>query len=555
MSASFYNDRQKVQIDLEKVIETDETFGIGGDRTVTFGLYAAEELKASDGSVIPVDGLIEIIQFSTSGVGSFTADVPFGSYYVKELQSAGPEYLPNNEKYPVVFEYQGQDVAKVEIKVNDGTAILNELLYGSVKGHKIDEFNNSVGGAVIGLFRPDETEFTRENALMVDTSDASGAFSFENVVYGHWIIAEIEQPEGFILTLEVHHIYVDSDGEVIEIVMENEHIKGNVLLTKLDEDYPENKLTGAVFNIHEDTNGNGEFDEEDVFVNALEETEPGIYELKNLIYGRYLIFESVAPEGFEKDENIYFFEIKNNGETVVIENEAGVGFLNKAQRGSLVISKNSEDGILEGFEFVVEGVDFLGNEYSETFVTDAEGKISISIRPGTYEVFEKDDPDNVRYVMPDAQTVEIKANEELGLEFANILKKGSIEFRKVDKATGKPLAGVSFAIYDTNENMIAEGKTNSDGIVRFDGLVYGSYLWQETATVDGYIAQPGFHEFGITEHEQLITVTVENEPVPDIPKTGDNSNLPLWFGLLTLSGGSLAGLLILNKKRKSKVNG
>ena len=235
VSASFYNDRQKVQIDLEKVIETDETFGIGGDRTVTFGLYAAEELKASDGSVIPVDGLIEIIQFSTSGVGSFTADVPFGSYYVKELQSAGPEYLPNNEKYPVVFEYQGQDVAKVEIKVNDGTSILNELLYGSVKGHKIDEFNNSVGGAVIGLFRPDETEFTRENALMVDTSDASGAFSFENVVYGHWIIAEIEQPEGFILTLEVHHIYVDSDGEVIEIVMENEHIKGNVLLTKLDD--------------------------------------------------------------------------------------------------------------------------------------------------------------------------------------------------------------------------------------------------------------------------------------------------------------------------------
>ena len=134
VAASFYNDRQKVQISLEKVIETDETFGIGGDRTVSFGLYAAEEIKASDGSVIPVDGLIEIIQFSTSGVGSFTADIPFGAYYVKELQSAGPEYLPNDTKYPVVFQYQGQDVAMVEIKVNDGEPILNELLYGSVKG-------------------------------------------------------------------------------------------------------------------------------------------------------------------------------------------------------------------------------------------------------------------------------------------------------------------------------------------------------------------------------------------------------------------------------------
>ncbi len=553
VSASFYNERQKVQISLEKFIETNEIFDIGGDRTVTFGLYAAEEIKAADGKAIPVDGLIEIVQLDTSGAATFTVDIPFGSYYVKELQSAGPEYLPNNTKYPVVFEYQGQDVATVEIKVNEGKPILNELIYGNIKGLKIDEFKKPVEGAVIGLFRPDETDFTRENALMIDISSANGEFSFENVVYGHWLIAEIEQPEGFILTLEVHHVYINSDGMTIEIVMENEHIKGNVLLTKLDEDYPDNKLTGAVFSIHEDTNGNGEFDEEDVFVNALEETAPGIYELKDLIYGKYLIFESVSPKGFEKDENVYFFKIKSNGETVVIENEAGVGFLNKAQRGSLVISKNSEDGALEGFEFVVEGVDFLGNEYSETFVTDAEGKIAISIRPGTYEVFEKDDPDNVRYVLPDGQTVEIKANEENSLAFTNELKKGSIEFRKVDKATGKPLKGVSFAIYDTEQNMLAEGKTDADGIVRFDDIVYGSYLWQETSTVDGYIAQPGFHELSITDDGQLITVVVENEPVPDIPQTGDNSNLPLWFGMMVLSGGSLIGILLYEKKRKLKI--
>lgn len=546
VSASFYNDRQKVQISLEKVIETDETLGVGGDRTVTFGLYAAEELKASDGSVIPADGLIEIIQFSTSGVGSFTADIPFGTYYVKEFQSAGHEYLPNNTKYPVAFEYQGQDVATVEIKVNDGNPILNKLLYGSVKGHKIDEFNNSVGGAVIGLFRPDETEFTRENALMVDTSDASGAFSFENVVYGHWIIAEIEQPEGFILTLEVHHIYVDSDGEVIEIVMENEHIKGNVLLTKLDEDYPENKLTGAVFNIHEDTNGNGEFDEEDVFVNALEEIEPGIYELKDLIYGRYLIFESVAPEGFEKDENIYFFEIKTNGETVVIENEAGVGFLNKAQRGCFVITKSSEDGILEGFEFVVEGVDFIGNEYSETFATDAEGKISISIRPGIYEVYEKDDPDNVRYVMPDAQTVEIKANKEHGIDFLNLLKKGSVEFKKTDRITGEPLEGVGFTIYDTEKNVIAEGKTDSIGELHFENLAYGNYLWQETYVLEGYMVDERFHEFSITDDGQVITIEVENE---GIPKTGDNSNVVLWLIVCFISGFIVIKIIGSSKKR------
>lgn len=148
----------------------------------------------------------------------------------------------------------------------------------------------------------------------------------------------------------------------------------------------------------------------------------------------------------------------------------------------------------------------------------------------------------MRYVMPEGQTIEIKAKEEFKLEFVNNLKKGSIEFRKVDKVTGKSLKGVTFAIYDTKQNMLAEGTTDADGIVRFDGIVYGSYLWQETSSIDGYIPQPGFHEFGISEDGQVITATVENEPVTYIPKTGDNSNLPLWFGLLALSGGSLAGL-------------
>ena len=46
--------------------------------------------------------------------------------------------------------------------------------------------------------------------------------------------------------------------------------------------------------------------------------------------------------------------------------------------------------------------------------------------------------------------------------------------------------------------------------------------------------------------------TVENEPIPDVPKTGDDSNLPLWFGLLTLSGGTLAGILFFDKKRRCK---
>ena len=541
-----------MKISLEKIIETDELFGIGGDRTVTFGLFADEELTAADGSIFPADGLIEIIQLKVGGTVSFTTDIPFGKYYIRELQTAGPEYLPNDTKYPVNFGYQGQNIAVVDIKANSGEPILNELIYGNISGRKVDEAGEAVSGAVIGLFRADETEFTKENALMIDVSREDGAFGFENLVYGHWIVAEIEPPEGFILALEMHHVYVDSDGETIEIVMTNEHIKGNVLLTKFDADYPENKLTGAVFAVYLDVNGDGKPDDRDIFVADLAETEKGLYELKDLPYGKYLLLETVAPEGFEKDETVYPFEIKENGETVAIENEAGIGFFNRARRGNLIIEKSSEDGVLEGFEFVVEGTDFLGNAFSETYVTDADGKINVSLRPGNYTVYEKESDDNIRYVLPDSQTVEIKAGEESTLAFVNNLKKGSVEFRKVDKATGKPLAGVSFAIYDAEKNLIAEGKTDADGLLRFDDIAYGNYFWQETATVDGYIAESGYHEFSVTENGQVLEFTVENEPIPDVPKTGDDSNLPLWFGLLTLSGGTLAGLLFFDKKRRCK---
>lgn len=550
--ASIYNERQKVQINIEKIIEADDLFGIGSDRAVTFGLFADKAIEAADGSVIPADGLIEIIQFKASGKANFTVDIPFGAYYVKELQSAGPEYQQNNTKYPVIFEYQGQDVATVQINLNNDKPILNELIYGNINGKKVDENGNAVAGALIGLFRPDETEFTTENALMKDVSDSSG-FSFENVVYGHWIIAEIEQPEGFVFSLEANHVYINTDGMTIEITMENEHIKGDVQLTKLDEDYPDNKLTGAEFKIYSDINANGELDDTDIFVGLLNENEIGIYEMKGLTFGKYLAFETIAPDGFELDINVYAFEIKTNGEIVMIENEVGVGFLNKAQRGKLVINKTSEDNVLEGLEFVVEGKDFLGNEYFESFLTDSEGKIEISIRPGSYEVYEKESEEHKRYVLPDSQTVEIKSGDESELEFVNALKKGTFEFLKLDKATGKPLQGVAFAIYDFEKNLIAEGKTGLNGMLRFENIAYGDYLWQETSVPDGYIAQPGFHELSITEDGQVISVTVENEHVPDIPQTGDDVNFTLWFCLMALSSSGLVCALLYRKKRKNKV--
>lgn len=176
---SFYNERQRVEIDLVKNLETDEHFGVGNNGEifdVAFGLYAEKELTAADGTVIPADGLIEIITLDENGNGKVKTDLPMGNYYVKEI-AANEAYLTSDTKYPVNFEYAGQDTAIVHLAVNDGEPIENKLIYGSVSGKKTDEDGKGLGGAVIGIFKTGTEEFTKEHAILTTTSKDDGSFS------------------------------------------------------------------------------------------------------------------------------------------------------------------------------------------------------------------------------------------------------------------------------------------------------------------------------------------------------------------------------------------
>ena len=251
-ATSFVNDRQKVTVSLEKTIEKNDIFNIGnGDemKNISFGLFAAEELVSASGTSIPADGLIEIISLSENGKATLKTDLPFGSYYVKEL-AADEHYILNDTKYPVAFEYAGQDTAKVALVVNDGNAVENKLLYGSVSGKKLDENGEALSGALIGIFKSDEGEFTKENALMTAVSDENGSFSFENVPYGTWYVREIEQPTGFVLDETVYPVTIAEDKQVVEIEIVNEYVRGNIALTKVDAEYPDNKLTGVAFEVY-----------------------------------------------------------------------------------------------------------------------------------------------------------------------------------------------------------------------------------------------------------------------------------------------------------------
>ena len=331
--AHFTNERQKVQIDLTKILEQDERFqlGMNGEiQHVAWGLYAAEDLTAADGSVIPADGLLEIIYCDENGKTTFKTDVPADSkLYVKEY-ATDSHYIISDEKYPVEFAYQGQETAVVHISVNDGEPIVNELIRGDIYGLKVNEDGEGVSGAMFGLFAPDETEFTEENALMTDESGDSGEFSFLGVPFGDWVIKELYCPPQYILSGELFRVTVSEQAQRIEIEAVNEWITGSVQTTKVDADYPDNKLSDALFGIYLDVNGNKVFDKDvDTFVGHMAEIETGVYRLDGLKYNGYFLYEERSPENFIKDDRYYYFEIREAGQVVVIENEAGVGFINQ----------------------------------------------------------------------------------------------------------------------------------------------------------------------------------------------------------------------------------
>lgn len=226
-STSFTNDRQKAEINLTKILEQDEKFNIGNNgeiRNVSFGLYADEDLKAANGTVIPKDGLLEIITCNEKGKATFTTDLPIGSYYVKEI-STDSHYILSEKKYPVVFEYAGQDTATVHISVNDGEPIENEIIYGTIKGLKIDrETGENIAGALFGMFKAEEKELSEKTAILTAESNEEGIFTFENVPYGEYIVSELKPAEGYLPNEENYTVTISENKEIIEITIENDKI-------------------------------------------------------------------------------------------------------------------------------------------------------------------------------------------------------------------------------------------------------------------------------------------------------------------------------------------
>lgn len=225
---SVYNDRQKISVSLKKIMAEDKKFSIGNNGEITsvrFGIYADEYIKASNGDVIPKDALITFANCDKNGSIVFDCDLPVGfKWYAKEI-ATDAHYILSDTKYEFDTEYKGQDIKVIDIKINNDKAIENNLIYGSVKGLKIDrETQKVIKGATFGLFKSDTTEFAKDNAILTAVTDESGVFVFNNIPYGEYLIKELKPADGYLDNEDVFTVTIKDNEQVVELTAINDKV-------------------------------------------------------------------------------------------------------------------------------------------------------------------------------------------------------------------------------------------------------------------------------------------------------------------------------------------
>ena len=361
------------------------------------------------------DGLNEGVKFHLTGTS--LAGLSVDEYAVTGSNGKavfsnvliGTDYILSEVDTGIIYVVPEDQTTAVEWNTVTQVEVRNVLKKWSATVTKRDaetglpQGDATLAGAVYGVYRG-------EKLVDTYTTDESGQFTTTDYVCGEdWTIRELSPSEGYLLGDTVYPVGAEpqrytAEYNPIALDVTEQVIRGGVTLTKVDKDYPENKLEGAVFEVYRDSNRNQKLDAEDELLGTMEELGGGEYALTGLCYGGYFAKEAQAPEGFYLDENAYYFAITTDGETVTVENEAGKGFVNAAQVGSLRIVKTSSDGKLEGFSFRVTGA----NGYDQVFQTDAEGFILVEgLRIGDYTVSEVRDGSSDGYLLPADKTASI----------------------------------------------------------------------------------------------------------------------------------------------------
>ena len=595
---TFDNERGQVKLELEKLMAALPGSGEKPFNKVKYGLYSNQDFTDYLGNVrISKGTLMEIISLDDMGKYSSQKAMIWGDYAVRELATSDLHQLDTNE-YSVAIQPDNptQKVKTISIKKPDGKLLTNDLIKGRVKIDKIglqfvgvEESGSEFGKLYTPIFeeRPlDRAEFdiiSKNDIFLADGTKVvsagevvdhlvtSGGKAESKPLYlGYYICVETKV-DGMVLDATPHEISLDEtnfNGEIVLDLLDitNARQKVSIELNKTaeipagaDEDYdPYSFIRFGLFAREDITDQNDEIViPKDGLVAVISVDSEG----KGLLDG-YLPYSDFYAKEIQTSplhqllETEFDFSAQFRGsdiEVVDIKINDGEIIVNELKRAKIKVIKVDNETLvpLENVTFMV--VDPDGNTVCE-IITGPDGIaetdwLLVSDKP--YSVIEKSTLNN--YVLNETPYEIILTEHEkvYELELGNQRIRGKIKVFKTDGSTNTPLEGVVFEVRDADGNFITTITSGADGVAITDYLEYGKYRIFEKSTLSNYILDETVHEIEITEHEKVYELALKNNKIPEIPKTGDDSNPALWLGLMAASMGAVVLTLCL-RKRKTK---
>ena len=547
IKTSLNNDYQAVEISLSKFMEQDEMFGVGGNdewRSVRFGLFAAENIDAADGTSIPSGGFIGSVSLSQDMTATIAEKIPFGRYYVQEI-STDEHYVLNGEKFLVTFEYLGQDVQIVNI---DCGTFENNIKRGSVEGKKVNSHDEPLEGALFGLFKAGTDDFSEDAAIMTDTSDENGHFEFADIPYGEYLVREIAAPDGYILSDLVYPVAIDEDAQIIRITAKNDEIS----LAVSKEDIYGEELAGAQMLV---------VDADD---NVFDEwTSDGTnHIITEIPAGSYTLHEVAAPDGYLIATDIAFSMDEYGVVTVddVIADahtEDGTPLVTMVD--DTTTTTFSKQDATTGEELpgaTLQVIDADGVVVEEWVSADEPHMIeAVLTAGGTYVFREITAPDG--YLV--AEDVEFTVNDDGTVTEVVMLDESTkVRISKQDVTTGAELPGAKLQVIDADGNVVDEWVSATEPhIITAVLKAGGTYTLREITAPDGYgLAEEV--QFTVKDDGSITEVVMKDAPTPkptpttpttpSSPSTGDSGANPMAYVLIAT--GAIVLALTICKKRK-----
>lgn len=547
---------------------------------------------------------------STDSNGCATVcDIPVGKYTISEIETPEEYKQPNdivvNVKWDGSTEYTvsgkndyttGYEYLSLDTVTN--VSMKNTLKRVTVNGIKKDNEGETVSGAVFGIFKSTETNFVKENALALSTSDEKGLFSFSNVPFGKYIVAEISAPDGYLADSTPRYIEVNGENLNIQVSFVDTVIKGQINIYKTGEGfatveenngiykaiYKEVGLQNVYFDIYAaddiyKPNGTKVYSKGD-FVESLTTDENGKAVSSLLYLGSYNIVETKTLNGYKINKSVINVSLNSQDDKSIVIKDVNVE--NQRQHLSVELTKSmevdNEFGIGNNNEYkdVVFGL-FATNDIvaPDGSIIPADGLISTASPnfdgylnfdadlPYGYNYYVKEIKTNEKYILDenvyafsfdqadqnvDSYTITINDLASNG-QIENMIIRGKIIITKTDVSTGKVIPDCKVEILDSNKKVVAQGTTDKNGKVEFE-LPYGKYYYREYGAPTGYILDTTPHAFEITENDQIVKAKMTNDPVKVVQKVKTGIEKSTLLGVLGLA---VIILILIKTIKKRKV--